>query len=515
LTTASVVEVRPDTYLDSVLLMSASRTLLEASGVEWGAALMGTPANVEVLQTEGFDFSALGAVRANDLVLAARASSQEAAAAALEAAKATLFSQRRSGSTTETAQRARVLSEALEELTHANVAIVSVPGQFAALECHRALSAGLHVLLFSDNVSVAEEVELKQRGRDMGLLVMGPGAGTAMLGGVGLGFANAVHKGRIGVVAAAGTGAQEVMCLIDRWGEGCSQVIGVGGRDLSTAVGGTMASVALRALEDDPETSTILLVSKPPAATVAAELLAARGSKPLVAALVGIDGAVDAPERVHLARSLEQGALLAVKLAGGIQATPAAGLAKVAATTVKGLGPGRQAIRGLFSGGTLCYDAMVLISQCLGAVYSNTPLRNEWALPAPAAAHICLDLGEEEFTRGRPHPMIDAEARVEQIRREGADSAVAVLLVDVVLGHGSHPDPAGVLAPVLAEVAAGGAGPRIVAYVLGTERDPQGIEGQSLKLREAGCVLAPTGARAALLAAAIAERRPELAEQKI
>jgi FdrA protein len=508
----SLVEIRPDTYLDSVLLLSASRSMLEAPEVDWGAAVMGTPANLDVFRAAGFDAGALAGARANDLVLAVRAASQDAATAALEAARATLFRERPAPTAGEEARRARVIPEAMAQIPEANVAVVSVPGEFATLEAHRALTAGLHVLLFSDNVPLADEVELKQRGRDLGLLVMGPGAGTAMLGRVGLGFANAVRPGQVGVVAAAGTGAQEVMTLVHRWGQGCSHVIGVGGRDLSASVGGAMTGVALAALEDDPDTSTILLVSKPPSPGVAATVLATPGKKPLVAALIGMDASVTVPDRVHLARSLESGAALAVEVAGGSPPAPATGLAAVAATAEQGLASSRRAVRGLFSGGTLCFEAMVLLAQHLGAVHSNTPLRPGWALPAPPGSHVCLDLGEEEFTRGRPHPMIDAEARAEHIRREAADPSVAVLLIDIVLGYGSHPDPAGVLAPVLAEAAAR-QGPRVVVYVLGTDEDPQGADTQRRRLREVGCVIAPTGARAALLAAAIAGRRPGVAEE--
>jgi FdrA protein len=515
MTEAALVNVRRDTYLDSVVLLSATRSLLDAPDVLWGAALMGTPANLDVLRQEGFDPQALANVRANDLVLVARASSQAAAAAALEATNATLFGRHPAPATGTRGHRARVLSEAVEELPDANVAIISVPGQFATFEAQRALSAGLHVLLFSDNVAVDDEIALKERARHLGLFLMGPGAGTAMLGGVGLGFANVVRRGSVGVVAAAGTGAQEVMSLLDRWGAGCSHVVGVGGRDLSEAVGGTMSRVALRAMEDDPQTSAILLVSKPPAAVVASNVLAAPGSKPIVAALIGADDSLSVPERVRLVRTLERGATLAAQLAGGVSPHPASGLADAAAVAARGLAPRRTAIRGLFSGGTLCYEAMVLISEQLGAVYSNTPLRSDWSLPAPPGAHTCLDLGDEEYNRGRPHPMIDAQARVDRVRRTGEDPLVAVLLLDVVLGYGSHPDPAGVLGPVLADVAGSAEGPRVVAYVLGTEGDPQGVEGQRRALEAAGCLVAPTGARAALLATAVAARRPDLAEASV
>jgi FdrA protein len=341
---------------------------------------------------------------------------------------------------------------------------------------------------------------------------MGPGAGTAVLGGVGLGFANAVARGPVGIVAAAGTGAQEAMTLLDRWGAGVSEVIGVGGRDLSVAVGGCMTAAALTALERDQATAAILLVSKPPAAEVAAAVLAGPVAKPVVAALVGLRAPIPLPAGVSMAITLEQGVLAVLGALGLPRPDPAAGLAAAAHRAAAGLPAERRAVRGLFSGGTLCYEALVLLADRLGPVHSNTPLRDGWGLPAPAAGHVCLDLGEEEFTRGRPHPMIDPAARSELILREGADPSTAVVLLDVVLGHGAHPDPAGVLAPACAEVRA--RGPQVVAYVLGTEHDPQDRREQCRKLEEAGCHLAPTNARAALLAAAIAARQPGLAEAR-
>jgi FdrA protein len=364
---------------------------------------------------------------------------------------------------------------------------------------------------------VEAEVELTARAEALGLLVMGPGAGTAVLGGIGLGFANVVARGQVGVVAAAGTGAQEVMCLLDRWGVGISHVIGLGGRDLSEEVGGRMAALALSALADDVMTRAVVLVSKPPSPEVVERVIGRRGGKPVVAALLGLDADAgpaleSASPGVRVGGSLEASAIDTVRLLGLPEPRPQAGLEARAAARIASLAPGRRTVRGLFSGGTLCYEAMLLLSRHLGPVHSNVPLRPQWALPTPAGAHVCLDLGEEEFTRGRPHPMIDPESRIKPLMDAASAPETAVILVDVVLGHGSHPDPASVLAAACGKVRAEPDGPLVVAYVLGTDRDPQGYAGQCEQLERAGCLLAPTAARAALLAGAVASRRPEIAE---
>lgn len=505
---ATDLAVRKDSYTDSVRLLEATRAMLGAPGVEWGWAVMATPANCETLAAEGFVLEHPGA---NDLVLAVRAATADEAAGAIEAATAALSSSAVSGGT-EAGEadpaRAADLRDAVATHPGANVAIVSVPGPYAALECHKALTAGLDVLLFSDNVPVEDEIALKQRARGLGRLVMGPGAGTAMLAGAGLGFANRVSRGPVGVVAAAGTGAQEVMSLLSRWGVGVSHVIGVGGRDLSPAVGGLMAEAALRALDADTETTAIVLVSKPPSPEVAERLLAVP-TKPTVAALIGLHGDVAAPANVSVCSTLEQGAARALALAGRQPPDLVGSLADDLADRAITLPPERTRLMGLFSGGTLCYEAMTIAVPHLGPIYSNTPLDTAWTVgAAPSRAHVCLDLGEEEYTRGRPHPMIDPEARIELLARQIDDPGVAVVLLDVVLGDGAHPNPAGLLAPVAAKVVESGAA--VVAYVLGTEHDPQGFAGQQAMLRDAGCIVTETAARAALAAAALVLRDPTL-----
>jgi FdrA protein len=489
--TASV-RVHADRYLDSVLQLAGTRAMRAVDGVEWAAAAMATEANLATLTAEGFAPPSAGAA---DLFLAVRAGSDEVVEAALAAGEEAMFAARES-----TVESAPVtsLDDALRRQAGSTIAVVSVPGEYAALEAHKALARGLDVLLFSDNVSVADEIALKEHAAARGRFVMGPGAGTAVLARTGLGFANVVRPGPVGVIAAAGTGAQEAMALLDRWGVGVSHVVGLGGRDLSAEIGGRMAVLALEALREDPDTEVILFVSKPPAPSVAARVLRCADPKPVVASLLGLsgqDGVYDTLE----------GAVVATLAVLGVDPPDLTALRGPCIDAVLDRLPStRTTVRGLYSGGTLCYEALVLLGRELGTpVYSNTPLDKAYGLPAPDGAHVCLDLGEEEYTKGRPHPMIDPEARLEMLR--ALDDDVAVVLLDVVLGHGSHADPAGLLAPVCAEIMADG-GPQVVAYVLGTDADPQGYSAQVDKLVAAGCIVTETAARAALVAARIAGR---------
>ena len=506
----------PGAYRDSLLLLGATRAMQDSEDVSWASAAMATPAVVEDLEGRGFAPDSLAGADANALVLAVEADEDPAASQALDRGRALLFAEAgpdREDAAGRGVRRGqpdpRTIGEAARLLPEANVAVVSVPGPYAALAAHCALTAGLHVLLFSDNVPVSDEVALKRRASGLGRLVMGPGAGTAMLGGVGLGFANAVGAGPVGVVAAAGTGAQEVMTLLDRWGIGVSQVVGVGGRDLSAEVGGLMARDAVRALDADPGTEVILLVSKPPDEDVVRTVIGASRGTPVVAACLGMSAPDGRLAGASLAATLEGGALRVAEILGRPAPDLGGSPGPEAEAAIARVGAGRTAVRGFFTGGTLCYEAQVILSQALGPVYSNIPLRHdlglsELAVPAPAGAHVCLDLGEEEYTKGRPHPMIDPAARREILREQAFGPDIAAVLLDVVLGYGSHPDPAGEIAATCADIVAGGAA--VVCYVLGARADQQGLDRQRAKLAEAGAIVTDSAAQAARTAAAIALR---------
>ena len=504
----SWIQAFPSTYRDSLLLLNATRAMQDGNDVSWASAAMATPAVVADLTSRGFSPDALAGADANTLVLAACAAGDPAASGALDRGRAVLFAEasRPDGEAAGTWVRPdpRTVGEAARLLPEANVAVVSVPGPYAAIAAHSALTAGLHVLLFSDNVPLSEEVALKQRASRLGRLVMGPGAGTAVLGGVGLGFANAVGTGPVGVVAAAGTGAQEVMTLLDRWGIGVSQVIGVGGRDLSASVGGLMARDAVQALDADPGTQVIVLVSKPPDENVAQMVIGASRATPVVAACLGMSAPDGLLAGAPLEATLEGGALQVAAILGRPVPDLAESLGSMTERAAERIGAGRSAVRGFFTGGTLCYEAQVILSESLGPVYSNIPLRPEFGLPAPAGAHICLDLGEEEYTKGRPHPMIDPAARKEIMQAEAFGPEIAAVLLDVVIGSGSHPDPAGQIAGTCADIVASGAA--VVCYVLGARADRQGFDRQRALLAEAGAIVTASAAQAARVAAAIAAR---------
>ncbi len=484
----TTVRVRAGRWADSAKMMAAARAAEAVDGVERAFCFMGTPANREEATGLGMSAAEIDGAGPDDLVIAVQG---EAGDAGLAAAEEVLDRGPGDAGGTGSAPRPpRSLTGVVADL-----AVVSVPGEYAALEAHKALGAGMDVLLFSDGVPVADEVDLKRRAHELGLLVMGPGAGTAILDGIALGFANVVAPGSVGVVAAAGTGAQEVTVLLDRAGAGVSRCYGTGGRDLKDDVGAITALDAIARLAEDPATDVILCVSKPPSPEVAERVLQALADcgTPAVACMVG--GGVAPVAGVTLAPTLEEAAMAAAGLAGHPYAPPApprAGWVSVGA------------VRGLFSGGTLCSEAAAILAERLGTVWTNAPAGGARMLDGAPHGHACLDLGEEEFTRGRPHPMIDPAARAERLAVDAADPEVGVLLLDVVLGHASHHDPAGVLAPVIRAALSARPQLAVVAYVLGTDADPQGRAGQEEALRAAGARLAPTNAAAARLAAALA-----------
>jgi succinyl-CoA synthetase alpha subunit len=371
----------------------------------------------------------------------------------------------------------------------------------------KALKSGLHVFLFSDNVSVEDEIELKSLAGRKGLLVMGPDCGTAIVDGVPLGFANAVRRGPIGLAAASGTGLQQVSCLVDRFGSGVSHALGTGGRDLDERVGGRTMLAAIDRLIADPATDVLVLISKPPAPSVAARVIdAVRGApKPVVVNFLGGEPEAVRAAGAYPASTFEAAARIATALArgdappdddGAADAAEDPALAALAADAAARLARGQAEVRGLFSGGSLAGEAKLMLRRLLGADRHDR----------------ILDLGDDEFTVGRPHPMIDPRLRTEQIAALADEPEVAVLLLDVVLGYGSHLDPAGALAPTIVETrrraAAAGRHLAVVASVCGTEADPQGLGRQEQILAEAGVLLASSNARAARLAARIAAAAP-------
>ena len=490
-----VNEVRRGFYLDSVALMRIARAVRALPGIEEAGLMIGTPANKEILREANVLSPEGEAASAGDLVLALRASDQASATAAMAEARRQLDQPRRTNAAGTTWQP-RSIRSAIEQTPGANLALISVPGDFAVAEARKALRRGLNVMIFSDNVPVADEVDLKREARALGLLVMGPDCGTAIIGGTPLCFANVVPRGDIGIIGASGTGIQEVSCLIARAGRGISHAIGTGGRDLKAEVGAITTLMAIDALDADPATEHVVLISKPPAPAVAKLVLdrVANSSKPYTVCFLG-SSTSDLPKNAVAVSTLEAAARHAV---GSTVEAPSAGVPPRASAS-------RRLIRGLFTGGTLCAEAQVIALAAGVDVTSNVPIPGAQALVAgQTSMHGMIDLGDDEFTRGRPHPMIEPAVRDAALRTALDDPATAVILLDCVLGLGSHLDPAGHLADAL-----GGRspdGPVIVASVTGTDGDPQRYRHQADKLVAAGVTVAPSNASAVRFALGCLDR---------
>ena len=505
---ANATKVIPNFYRDSVSLMQLSSQLTKLPGLKQASAIMASETNLSLLREAGL---LTGSVSAgpNDLLIALVGDSDAALAKAMVAAQAAFDQKPTSPSGGPRREPPRSIEMGLEAMPGANLVLISTPGDYATAEAMKALRLGLNVMMFSDNVPVADEVALKHYASAHGLMVMGPDCGTAIIGGVPLGFANVVRRGAVGVVGASGTGLQQVTCLVDRLGQGISQAIGTGGHDLHRDVGGITMLQGLDALAADKATKVIVLISKPPSPEVATKVLerARAAKKPVVVAFLGADPKSIAGTNLYPAATLEDAAAAAAALAQGKK--PKASLA-VPKVKLPRLAPSQCYVRGLYSGGTFCYEASLLLSKTLTPVFSNTPVGQSKPMADvwKSVAHSIVDLGDDVFTRGRPHPMIDHRLRNERIAKEAADPETAVILLDIVLGYGSHMDPAGDIAPVLRAAKARAAKAKrnlaIVGFVCGTAGDPQGFDRQEKALTEAGMILARSNAQAVRLAARIA-----------
>ena len=461
-------------YLDSVTLMRISANLMKLEGVAEASVLMGTPSNMDLLVQSGL-LAEPPMVKSSDLVVVIKGDEGVLDNAFTEAAEALRPKESGTGEVS-ILPPPTSLRCAVAENADSSLALISVPGAFAAAEALKAIGAGLNVMIFSDNVPVWQEVALKRAATARGLLVMGPDCGTSIINGAPLAFANAVRRGSIGIVGASGTGIQQVTCLIHGLGQGISQAIGTGGHDLSAEVGGLTMLAGIDALARDDSTKIITLISKPPSREVGTTILkaAAATGKPVVVNFFGADTAAliatldaSACSRFCIATTLEEAAHRSVALAESKAPT---------------------------------------FTNCLGDIYSNAPAGSSNSLETPfkSTGNTIVDLGDDVFTRGKPHPMIDPTPRNGRLIQEMADPTCGVLLLDVVLGYGSHEDPAGELAAAIAKGKAATANPPIcIASVCGTDQDPQHLDVQCAKLEAQGVVLCQSNAQAAALAACV------------
>jgi succinyl-CoA synthetase alpha subunit len=499
--------IEKSAYLDSVSLMRVSKKAGEAAGVNSAMVAMATDTNMLLLKEAGFDPAGASGATPNDLIIALDAVDEASLEAALD-----LVSREIQGGAApegEAGYTPRTLDGAIRARPDLNLVFISIPGQFAAAEAEVALASGRHVMIFSDNVSIEDEVRLKALGRVNGLLVMGPDCGTAIINGVGLGFANAVPRGNVGIVSASGTGAQEVSSVLARLGVGVSQLVGTGGRDVSAAVGGVTTTMGLKALISDKETEVIVIISKVPDEAVGAEILglARQGGKPCVIWFAGQE-AMPGGGDLTFGGTLADTARLAAAAATGktFGAPSEEDISALTSRTGAAVPPGRKFVRGLFGGGTLGQEAVFILRPGLGEVHTNMKLPGTSLLSDPSASegHTIVDLGDDAFTRGRAHPMIDQSYKLARITKEFEDPETAVILLDVVLGYGCNMDPGGEIAGVLKKlrekVPEDGA-PAVLVSLCGTHDDPQGHARQKQQLEAAGAVVTDTNELACMVVA--------------
>ena len=466
---ATQSEIRAGAYYDSVVLMQLQKALAGLPGVLDAGVVMATPANLELLTASGLLTPEAKTAKADDLLIVVKGEDSAAATHALSQVDHLL--QRRRATHNQTF-RPKSLSAAAKQLPQAQWVLISVPGRFAAGVARDALDLGKHVFLYSDNVPLAEEIQLKQTARDKGLLVMGPDCGTAIINGVGLGFANRVRRGRIGLVAASGTGLQAVSTHIHNLGGGISQAFGTGGRDLKADVGAITTHQGLQFLAADPDTDVIVLISKPPAPQVVTGLVAAAQqiTKPVIINFIGYPPPARQLGHVTFATTLAEAAELAVETER-LETRQSLSLS---------VSQSPSFLRGLFSGGTLAYEAVLGLQAVLSPLFSNVPITAEQKLADPLVSqgHTILDLGEDIFTQGRLHPMMDNDLRLRRLRQEATDPETGLIWLDVVLGEGAHPDPAHELAPAIAALKQTRPDVEVVVLVIGTDEDPQDVNRQ-------------------------------------
>lgn len=476
---------------------------------------MGTEHNKSIMMKAGILSEEVFAnAGANDMIVGILTETQEQSDCAIKTFEAliskTNLASADSNVACDAGIRAKSIDGAMGKLGSANFAVVSVPGKYAAEEAMKAMHKGLHVLLFSDNVTIEDEIRLKEYAVEHELLMMGPDCGTTWVNGVALGFANKVRRGDIGLSAASGTGLQEVCVIIDRLGGGISQALGTGGRDVKEQLGGKMMLMELKALEADPMTKVIGIVAKPPASSVLKEIIAlcSTFTKPVVACFLGGDRSLLKGSSIHFADTLEDCASQLVQLSRGAEfvssGTP--DYQAIAAAEASQYTASQKYVRGLYSGGSLCYEGILLAERVVGNVYSNI-CAGEYLLKnvEQSEGHCYIDMGEDYFTDGMPHPMIDTRLRVQRLKKEAQDESVAAIVLDCVIGYGSNEDPAAALADAVKEARklANGRHITFIASICGTDGDFQNRTDQQKKLEDAGIIVLGSNAQASKLASEI------------
>ena len=507
--------IRKNQYYDSVFLMGINKHLSEEDGVTQSAMLMGSEKNKQLLKDINVVNDDIKSAQPNDLIVAVVAESQ----VIVDKALAKLDFWLTAAIENAPISNLHTLQQGLAEKPDANLAVISLPGEYAAREARKAIEAGLNVFIFSDNVSLDDELELKKLGRQKNLLVMGPDCGTGIIGGIGFGFSNSIRRGSIGVIASSGTGLQEFTCQVHNGGCGISHAIGTGSHDLSELIGGMTTLAALDLLDADPQTKVIVVLSKPPSPQTIETLVVRfkQSKKPIIACFLGHQEKLEGEGVAFKHASLiDEAVKLAVKLAGCemvIERTNKVDLPKLISQEKAGFKTDQKYLRGIMAGGTYTYQTQQVLGSAGIVTYSNAPLDKKYKLENPdkSRENSIVDMGDDHYTLGKPHPMIDGTERRRRILLESHDPQVAVLLVDFILGYGASMDPVGDLLNSIIEakrnVKSRGGFLSVVANICGTDGDPQGLNLQRKMLIDAGVVVFESNANAAQFCAELIKER--------
>lgn len=514
---ASGFVIRKNQYYDSVFLMGISKRISDAKGVQQNAVLMGSDNNKKLLSNIGIQDTQIDAAHPNDLIVAVIADTPQIVNDVLDKLDEYLEVDVQSSS----ASNLHSFEDGLAQKPDANLVAISVPGEYAAREARKALECGLNVFLFSDNVSIDDELDLKKSAVKKNLLVMGPDCGSSLIGGVGIGFANVVRKGSIGVISASGSGLQEFTCQVHNAGFGISHAIGTGSHDLSDKIGGLTTLTALDALEADPQTTVITLLSKPPGAKTIAKLSERLKNckKPVVGCFLGIKNEIEGGTSFQCARLIDDAVRLSItqiddkSFSSQVQFTVQE--LEWMSRQMASWSTQQKYMRGLFAGGTFCYQSQQIFRDAGIPVYSNVPLDLKYKLADPdhSIEHTIVDMGDDHYTVGKPHPMIDGTMRKQRILAEGHDPQVAILLLDFILGYNASMDLVGELieaiieAKLLAQKRGGAL--TVVASICGTDDDPQDLSLQTRMLKESGVIVFLSNAKAANFCCDLIKRRLE------
>ncbi|MFJ7183668.1 acyl-CoA synthetase FdrA [Lysinibacillus xylanilyticus] len=482
--------IKENTYKDSIVLILLSNKLSAIDGVNKVSIMMGTPANKDIFKSSGLGTDELEKAKPNDIVIVVDTDQEEKVDEVKEEVEIALKGESDSQEVSK-GQEAHNWKRALELANNPNLALISIPGQYAAMEAENALNEGLHVFMFSDNVAKEDEVRLKQKAQEKGLLVMGPDCGTALIHGVPLAFTNIVNEGDIGIVGASGTGIQEVTTIIDRYGKGVTNAIGTGGRDLSTEVGAITMLDSIKALNNDSKVKVITVISKPPAEEVQRKVLNVLRNidKPVVTLFLG-DKPSYQEANIYHAYTLEEAAVVSVQLSNGDKPNFKPTTVENVNVQLKDLQVG---IKGYYSGGTLASEAAMLIRDAFKDIITEEK-KDGYILKTKN--HEIIDLGDDVYTKGKPHPMIDPENRIAMLEKSVNDQETAVIMIDNVIGNGGHEDMASALAPtikrILDNARQDGRQLAVLVTVVGTAQDIQGYDKQIDILQTSGAIICKT-----------------------